>query len=113
MVTIWDAETSQSILKFEEHDKRCWTVEYCRCVDNMHLIASGSDDGAVKIWSESGISMGGGNRSVMEIQMRANVCCIAWSPTPPHTISPSAVPIIKYAVRFTTSARTVIYAQLA
>ena len=34
---------TQSILKFEEHDKRCWTVEYCRCVDNMHLIA-GSDD---------------------------------------------------------------------
>ena len=67
VVTIWDAETSQSILKFEEHDKRCWTVEYCRCVDNMHLIASGSDDGAVKIWSESGISMGGGNRSVMAV----------------------------------------------
>ena len=87
VVTIWDAETSQSILKFEEHDKRCWTVEYCRCVDNMHLIASGSDDGAVKIWSESGISMGGGNRSVMEIQMRANVCCIAWSPTTAHDIA--------------------------
>ena len=87
VVTIWDAETSQSILKFEEHDKRCWTVEYCRCVDNMHLIASGSDDGAVKIWSESGISMGGGNRSVMEMQMRANVCCIAWSPTTAHDIA--------------------------
>jgi len=42
-VTVWDVETSTAVAEFEEHDKRAWTVDYCRT--DPRLLASGSDDG--------------------------------------------------------------------
>ena len=84
VVTIWDAETSQSILKFEEHDKR-GVGRLVLSMRGQHAFgASGSDDGAVS-----------GNRSVMEMQMRKRVlyCVVA---SDQRTISPSTVPITKF-----------------
>lgn len=41
-VTIWDAFTSTQTQLFQEHEKRCWSVDF-NTVD-PNLIASGSDD---------------------------------------------------------------------
>ena len=64
---MWDVHTKQAVCEFEEHDKRAWTVDYCQV--DPHLLCSGSDDGRVKIWSTNS------EASVLELNLRANVCC--------------------------------------
>ncbi|VDM15100.1 unnamed protein product [Wuchereria bancrofti] len=60
-------------IAFYEHEKRCWTVVF-NSVD-PHLMASGSDDARVKLWSV------GVDRSVATIDAKVNVCCVCFSPT--------------------------------
>uniref|UniRef100_A0A0R3QEG3 WD_REPEATS_REGION domain-containing protein n=1 Tax=Brugia timori TaxID=42155 RepID=A0A0R3QEG3_9BILA len=60
-------------IAFYEHEKRCWTVVF-NSVD-PHLMASGSDDARVKLWSI------GVDRSVATIDAKVNVCCVCFSPT--------------------------------
>ncbi|XP_076316200.1 E3 ubiquitin-protein ligase COP1-like isoform X2 [Tachypleus tridentatus] len=71
-VTIWDAFTGQKIRNFQEHEKRCWSVDFNR-VDTK-LVASGSDDSKVKLWST------GMDHSVTSLETKANVCCVKFNP---------------------------------
>uniref|UniRef100_A0A1I8EZ04 WD_REPEATS_REGION domain-containing protein n=1 Tax=Wuchereria bancrofti TaxID=6293 RepID=A0A1I8EZ04_WUCBA len=76
-VQLWDTSLARSIrpgnIAFYEHEKRCWTVVF-NSVD-PHLMASGSDDARVKLWSV------GVDRSVATIDAKVNVCCVCFSPT--------------------------------
>ncbi|GAB6021877.1 hypothetical protein CHUAL_006043 [Chamberlinius hualienensis] len=71
-VTVWDAFTGQKVKVFQEHEKRCWSVDFNR-VDTK-LIASGSDDAKVKLWSTNV------DNSVASLDAKANVCCVKFSP---------------------------------
>lgn len=71
-VTIWDAVTGQRTKFFQEHDKRCWSVDFNN-VDSR-LVASGSDDGRMKLWSLLA------NNSVATLDTKANICCVKFNP---------------------------------
>lgn len=74
LVVLYDALgcTDHPVMVLEEHDKRCWSVDYST-VDPRRL-ASGSDDGTVKIWSTTE------KRSSITIDGRANVCSVRFHP---------------------------------
>ncbi|XP_033324820.1 E3 ubiquitin-protein ligase COP1 [Megalopta genalis] len=71
-VTVWDAATGQRTKAFQEHEKRCWSVDF-NDVDTR-LIASGSDDTRVKLWSLNN------DHSVASLEAKANVCCVKFNP---------------------------------
>ncbi|XP_044005303.1 E3 ubiquitin-protein ligase COP1-like [Aphidius gifuensis] len=71
-VTVWDATTGQRTKAFQEHEKRCWSVDF-NDVDTR-LIASGSDDARVKLWS---LNI---EHSVASLEAKANVCCVKFNP---------------------------------
>ncbi|XP_049780505.1 E3 ubiquitin-protein ligase COP1-like isoform X2 [Schistocerca cancellata] len=71
-VTVWDAVSGQRVKTFQEHEKRCWSVDF-NDVDTR-LIASGSDDARVKLWS---LNI---DRSVASLEAKANVCCVKFNP---------------------------------
>ena len=83
VVSVWDVEKKSSIIDFEEHEKRIWTVDYCRT--DPRLLVSGSDDYLVKIWNTDQPN------SVHEIDMKANVCCAQYSPENAHCIAVGCV----------------------
>ncbi|XP_053669845.1 E3 ubiquitin-protein ligase COP1-like [Anopheles nili] len=72
IVTIWDVLTRTRTKTFEEHDKRCWCVDFNEV--DTRLLASGSDDARVKLWSLNV------DHSVATIEARANVCCVKFNP---------------------------------
>ncbi|XP_065048258.1 protein SUPPRESSOR OF PHYA-105 1-like isoform X2 [Musa acuminata AAA Group] len=71
IVQLWDASTGQGFTKFAEHKRRAWSVNFS--VLDPTMLASGSDDCTVKIWSinEKG--------SIDTIRNVANVCCVQLS----------------------------------
>lgn len=71
-VFVWDVNTRQSVMEYEEHEKRVWSVDYSRQEPSM--LVSGSDDCKVKIWSTRQES------SAMNIDMKANICCVKFNP---------------------------------
>ncbi|KXS12621.1 WD40 repeat-like protein [Gonapodya prolifera JEL478] len=79
VVTLWDAATGQAVSLFNEHEKRTWSVDFSR-MDPM-MIASGSDDAKVKIWSTNQ------PRSVCTIEAKANVCSVRFNPEVNHQIA--------------------------
>lgn len=71
-VTVWDVNTGQRTKTFQEHDKRCWSVNF-NSVD-IRLIASGSDDARVKLWSLNV------EHSIATLEAKFNVCCVRFNP---------------------------------
>lgn len=71
-VTVWDVTTSQRTKTFQEHEKRCWSVDFNNV--DTRLVASGSDDARVKLWS---LNM---DHSVASLEAKANVCCVKFNP---------------------------------
>lgn len=71
-VSIWDSGAATRLKIFQEHEKRCWSVDFNR-VDSQ-LLASGSDDSRVKIWSLNS------EHSVATLEAKANVCCVKFNP---------------------------------
>lgn len=71
-VTIWDASTGHRTKTYQEHEKRCWSVDF-NSVDTR-LIASGSDDARVKLYSLND------EHSVATLEAKANVCCVKFNP---------------------------------
>ncbi|XP_010545835.1 PREDICTED: protein SPA1-RELATED 3 isoform X2 [Tarenaya hassleriana] len=49
VVQVWDVSRSQLITEMREHEKRVWSIDISSA--DPTLLASGSDDGTVKLWS--------------------------------------------------------------
>ncbi|TMW99736.1 hypothetical protein EJD97_002059 [Solanum chilense] len=68
VVQVWDVTRSQLFMEMREHEKRVWSVDFSLADPTM--LASGSDDGSVKLWNiNQGVSVG-------TIKTKANVCCV-------------------------------------
>ncbi|XP_043688622.1 protein SPA1-RELATED 4-like isoform X2 [Telopea speciosissima] len=72
IVQVWDATRGQVFMEMREHEKRVWSVDFS--LADPTKLASGSDDGAVKLWN---INQRG---SVSTIKAKANVCCVQFPP---------------------------------
>ncbi|KAJ8761150.1 hypothetical protein K2173_001206 [Erythroxylum novogranatense] len=72
IVTVWDTTTHQSLMEYEEHEKRTWSVDFS-CTEPSMLV-SGSDDCKVKIWNINQ------EASVLNIDMKANICSVKYNP---------------------------------
>ncbi|KVH93087.1 E3 ubiquitin-protein ligase COP1-like isoform X1 [Cynara cardunculus var. scolymus] len=72
IVTVWDVNTRQSVMEYEEHEKRVWSVDFSRVEPSM--LVSGSDDCKVKVWCTKQES------SAINIDMKANICCVKYNP---------------------------------
>ncbi|XP_076924829.1 E3 ubiquitin-protein ligase COP1-like [Bidens hawaiensis] len=72
IVFVWDVNTQQSVREYEEHEKRVWSVDFSRIEPSM--LVSGSDDCKVKIWCTRQES------SAINIDMKANICCVKYNP---------------------------------
>nr|VDD06840.1 unnamed protein product [Brassica oleracea] len=72
IVTVWDVTTRQSLMEYEEHEKRAWSVDFSRTEPSM--LVSGSDDCKVKVWCTKE------EASVLNIDMKANICCVKYNP---------------------------------
>ncbi|CEP10392.1 hypothetical protein [Parasitella parasitica] len=71
-IDIWDCSTGRKVHTFNEHKKRAWSVDYCET--NPTLLASGSDDSTVKVWSLSQ------NKAIHTLEQKGNVCCAKFAP---------------------------------
>lgn len=79
IVTVWDVNTKQSVMEYEEHEKRAWSVDFARTDPSM--LVSGSDDGKVKVWCTRQES------SALTLDMRANICSVKFNPGSSHQIA--------------------------
>ncbi|KAL1567167.1 RING-type E3 ubiquitin transferase [Salvia divinorum] len=68
VVQVWDVTRTQTFMEMREHERRVWSVDFS--VADPTMLASGSDDGSVKLWN---INQG---VSVETIKTKANVCCV-------------------------------------
>lgn len=71
-VGVWDAAVGVRTRALQEHDKRAWSVHFNRA--DVRLLASGSDDARVKLWSLTA------ERSVATLEAKFNVCCVRFNP---------------------------------
>lgn len=78
-VTVWDATTGQKTKMFQEHEKRCWSVDFNNI--DTRLIASGSDDARVKLWDLNS------DHSVASLEAKANVCCVKFNPCSSYNLA--------------------------
>lgn len=79
VVQLWDASTGQALMRYDEHQKRAWSVDFSQ--SDPTKLTSGSDDGCVKIWS---INQEG---SIATIKTKANVCCVQFRLDSAHLIA--------------------------
>ncbi|KAL5718886.1 hypothetical protein ACHQM5_011742 [Ranunculus cassubicifolius] len=70
-VQLWDASTGQVFSQLMEHEKRTWSADFSQL--DPKKLASGSDDGLVKIWNIDE------QNSVNTIKNIANICCVQFS----------------------------------
>ncbi|KAL8264384.1 hypothetical protein R6Q59_022514 [Mikania micrantha] len=68
IVQVWDVTRGQVYMEMREHERRAWSVDFSSA--DPTLLASGSDDGSVKLWN---INQGA---SVGTIKTKANVCSV-------------------------------------
>ncbi|KAK7244287.1 hypothetical protein RIF29_39107 [Crotalaria pallida] len=72
VVQLWDVTRSQIVCEMKEHERRVWSIDFSSADPTM--LASGSDDGSVKLWSiNQGVSIG-------SIKTKANICCVQFPP---------------------------------
>ncbi|KAI3815006.1 hypothetical protein L1987_14657 [Smallanthus sonchifolius] len=79
VVQVWDVTQSQVSMQMREHESRVWSVDFSA---DPTLLASGSDDGSVKLWNINqaiiffvyGYLTEGS--SIGTIKTKANVCCV-------------------------------------
>ncbi|KZV23229.1 hypothetical protein F511_05068 [Dorcoceras hygrometricum] len=77
VVQVWDAMRNQIFMEMREHERRVWSVDFS--VADPTMLASGSDDGTVKLWNINQailfLHLVDG-ASVGTIKAKANVCCV-------------------------------------
>lgn len=79
VVQIWDVTRNQVFMELKEHERRVWSVDFSSA--NPTLLASGSDDGSVKLWNiNQGVSVG-------TIKTKANVCCVQFPSDSGNTLA--------------------------
>ena len=78
-VQLHSAATQREIAMFEEHGRRVWSLDFC--VPDPTLLASGSDDATVKIWSIREPA------SVATLSLGSNVCAVRFAPTSAHLLA--------------------------
>lgn len=88
IVTVWDINTCQSVMEYEEHEKRAWSVDFSRTEPTQ--LVSGSDDGKVKVWSTRE------ENSVLNIDMKANICCVKYNPGSSNFVAVSRLPKLRF-----------------
>lgn len=71
-IDVWDASTGQKTHRFDEHKRRAWSVDICH--PNPNILASGSDDSTVKVWSLSE------SKAIHTLEQKGNVCCAKFAP---------------------------------
>lgn len=79
VVTVWDVAASSMVQEYEAHARRIWSVDYCSA--DPTLLASGSDDCTVKLWSTRA------QAAVAQLDLRANVCAVKWCPGSAHQLA--------------------------
>lgn len=72
VINVWDITTGRKMLSFGEHRRRAWSVD--TSLTNPNLLASGSDDTTVKVWSVNSPN------SLFTLQHKGNICCAKFSP---------------------------------
>jgi E3 ubiquitin-protein ligase RFWD2 len=78
-IDVWDTATGQKTIRFEEHKRRAWSVDICQ--QNPTLLASGSDDTTVKVWSLAS------QQSIHTLEQKGNVCCAKFAPNNSHYLA--------------------------
>lgn len=79
VVQVWDVTRSQVLREMREHEKRVWSIDFSSA--DPTLLASGSDDGSVKLWSiNQGVSIG-------TIKTKANVCSVQFPSDSGHSLA--------------------------
>lgn len=79
VVGVWDVTSGALLHEYEAHSKRIWSVDFCEA--DPALLASGSDDCTVKLWSTKSPS------SVAQVDAKANVCAVRWRPGSSHELA--------------------------
>ena len=72
LISIYDVVTGTAIMNFQEHEKRCWSIDFNR--NDCQLLASGSDDWTVKLWNVNH------NGSIHTIHVQANILSVQFNP---------------------------------
>ncbi|XP_071685998.1 protein SPA1-RELATED 4-like isoform X2 [Rutidosis leptorrhynchoides] len=67
VVQVWDVTQNRLCVELREHERRAWSVDFAT---DPKLLASGSDDGSLKLWNINQ------RASLGTIKSRANVCCV-------------------------------------
>ncbi|KAF8411142.1 hypothetical protein HHK36_003681 [Tetracentron sinense] len=89
VVQVWDVTRSQVFLEMREHEKRVWSVDFSSA--DPTKLASGSDDGSVKLWNinqailllhlvDVSFDKRTAGGSIGTIKTRANVCSVQFPP---------------------------------
>lgn len=81
VVKLWDASTGQEFAQYNEHERRAWSVDFSQVYPTK--LASGSDDGSVKLWSINEKKCLGTIKNIAN----ANVCCVQFSAHSTHLLS--------------------------
>ncbi|KAK9152775.1 hypothetical protein Sjap_000255 [Stephania japonica] len=79
VVQVWDIAQSRAIMEMREHERRVWSVDFS--LADPTKLASGSDDGAVKLWNTNQ------ERSIGTIKAMANVCSVQFRPDSAHALA--------------------------
>ncbi|KAK9131800.1 hypothetical protein Scep_011328 [Stephania cephalantha] len=97
VVQVWDIAQSRAITEMREHERRVWSVDFS--LADPTKLASGSDDGAVKLWNTNqailflhlvAVSFETKRtieRSIGTIKAMANVCSVQFHPDSAHALA--------------------------
>ncbi|PIN03779.1 Conserved WD40 repeat-containing protein [Handroanthus impetiginosus] len=79
VVQVWDVTRSETFMEMREHERRVWSIDFS--VADPTMLASGSDDGSVKLWNiNQGVSVG-------TLKTKANVCCVQFPTDSARTLA--------------------------
>ncbi|XP_048140707.1 E3 ubiquitin-protein ligase COP1-like isoform X2 [Rhodamnia argentea] len=72
IVAVHDAATCQSMIQFNEHENRVWSIDFSHT--EPHLLISGGNGRKVKVWSTKQ------EASVLTINMKTSICAVKYDP---------------------------------